>query len=59
MYEFELLKKVSVERLQALLEITENILFSIIKHVLMMIGSESKDYCCPITFRRIIIAMHE
>jgi hypothetical protein len=60
MYEFELLKKVSLECLQALLEIIEY--YIIFSNPTCPYDecepSESKDYCCHIAFRR-IIAMHE
>jgi hypothetical protein len=41
-----------------ILEIMENYIIAIIQHVLLMGGSESRDYCCYTGFRR-IIAMHE
>jgi hypothetical protein len=43
-----------------ILEIMENYIIALIQHVLLMSGSESRDYCCHTAFRRIYSpAMYE
>jgi hypothetical protein len=41
-----------------ILAMTEDYIIAIIQYVLLMSGSESRDYCCHTAFRR-IIAIHE
>ena len=41
-----------------ILAMTEDYIIAIIQYVLLMSGSESRDYCCHTAFRT-IIAIHE